>query len=383
VVTDKGVEAPRPFFSVAEILRASERGEGPAPLAAALRESVARHMVADVPVGVFLSAGIDSTTLAALAAETRGAGLEAVTLGIRTFQGTAEDEVPLAADVARTIGARHRVVWIEPEDFAAAREDVLAAMDQPSVDGVNVYFVARAAKAAGLKVALSGLGGDELLGGYDTFAKAPRLAGALGSVPLARPLGRGLRVVAAPLLKLLARPKWAGLFEYGTNVADAWLLRRGLYMPWELPEVMDPDMARDGLSQLRLPERLAADAAGIAEPWRQVQALETGWYMKNQLLRDADWAGMAHSLEIRVPLVDPVLFEHLAPWLGPEGPSKADLARVPGILPSALTDRPKTGFNVPIREWLAGGEGRDDRRPDESSLRGWAKLVYRASISRT
>jgi asparagine synthase (glutamine-hydrolysing) len=376
VVTEKGVETPRPFFSIAEILRNSGQGQGGPPLAAALRESIARHMVADVPVGVFLSAGLDSTTLAALAAETRGAGLEAVTLGIRAFQGTAEDEVPLAAEVANAVGANHRVVWIEPEDFASARADLLAAMDQPSVDGVNVYFVARAARAAGLKVALSGLGGDELFGGYDTFAKVPRLAGALRNVPLARGFGRALRVVGAPLAKLFARPKWAGLFEYGTSVADAWLLRRGLYMPWELPDVMDPDLAREGLGQLRLPERLAADVAGIGEPWRQVQILEMGWYMKNQLLRDADWAGMAHSLEIRVPLVDAALFARLAPWLGREGgPDKAAMARVPGNLPPALIARPKTGFAVPIREWLA-------QKPGGGSLRGWAGLVYRASLSR-
>ncbi|MCC7017722.1 MAG: asparagine synthase (glutamine-hydrolyzing) [Rhodospirillales bacterium] len=394
-VTAKGVESPRPFFSIAEILRNSEQGRGGPPLAEALRESIARHMVADVPVGVFLSAGIDSTTLAALAAETRGAGLEAVTLGIRAYRGTAEDEVPLAAEVANAVGARHRIVWIEREDFAGAREDLLAAMDQPSVDGVNVYFVARAARAAGLKVALSGLGGDELFGGYDTFAKVPRLVGALRAAP--RSLGRTFRVVAAPLLKRLARPKWAGLFEYGASVADAWLLRRGLYMPWELPEVMDPDMAREGLGQLRLPERLAADAAGIAEPWRQVQALEMGWYMKNQLLRDADWAGMAHSLEIRVPLADSTLFARLAPWLGRgragesprayndasrsgrAGPTKADMARVPGNLPAAVIARPKTGFKVPIREWVAGEEGKFEAA---RSLRGWAGLVYRASLSR-
>ena len=375
--TAKGAEPPRPYFSVADVLRRAAPGHGSPPLAAALRESVARHMVADVPVGVFLSAGLDSGVLAALAAETQGAaGLEAVTLGIRGFRGTRDDEVPLAAEVARAVGARHRVVWIEPEDFASARDDLLAAMDQPSIDGVNVYFVARAARAAGLKVALSGLGGDELFGGYDTFAKVPRLAGALGAVPCARPIGRALRVATAPLLKRFANPKWAGLLEYGTNASDAWLLRRGLYMPWELPDVMDPDMARAGLKELRLAERLGADVAGIAPPWRQVQALEMDWYMKNQLLRDADWAGMAHGVEIRVPLADSTLFQSLAPWLGREGGSdKAAMARVPGNLPGAVLARPKTGFTVPIREWLTG-------EPGANSLRGWAGLVYSASIFR-
>ncbi len=177
-------------------------------------------------------------------------------------------------------------------------------------------------------------------------------------------------------MKHFAHPKWAGLFELGASVPGAWMLRRGLYMPWELPEVMDPDLAREGLAALSLDERLAADVAGIASPWRQVQALEMGWYMRNQLLRDADWAGMAHSLEIRVPLVDQTLFRTLAPWLGMDGPTKADLARVSGNLPAALLARPKTGFNIPVRDWLAGEAG------DKRSLRGWAKRVYRASVSR-
>jgi asparagine synthase (glutamine-hydrolysing) len=370
--TEAGVENPKRYFSIAEILRTLRPGEGAAPLAEALRESVARHMVADVPVGVFLSAGIDSTVLCALAAECHGAGLEAVTLGVRAFQGTAQDEVPFAAEVARATGARHRVVWVGAEDFRAAREAALAAMDQPSVDGVNVYFVARAARAAGLKVALSGLGGDELFGGYDTFVKAPQLAAAVGALPISPALGRALRVAAAPLLKPFVHPKWAGVLEWGGDVAGAWYLRRGLYMPWELPEVIDAEMAREGLQALDLAQRLAADGDGLS-PWRQVQALEMGWYMRNQLLRDADWAGMAHGLEIRVPLVDATLFARLAPWLGPKGPTKADLARMADQLPPALAARPKTGFSLPIREWLAG---------PQVSLRDWARLVYRASVSR-
>ena len=118
-----------------------------------------------------------------------------------------------------------------------------------------------------------------------------------------------------------------------------------------------------------------------------------GWYMKNQLLRDADWAGMAHSLEIRVPLVDADLFRSLAPWLGPSGPGKADMARVPATLPAAVLARPKTGFAVPMREWLAPGgvmplgthshDGRQNNKvPGGNSMRGWAGIVYRASVSR-
>ncbi|MEK7820023.1 MAG: asparagine synthase C-terminal domain-containing protein, partial [Pseudomonadota bacterium] len=299
-------------------------------------------------------------------------------------QGTGADETVLAAEAARAIGARHRVVWVDAADFALERTRLFAAMDQPSIDGVNVFFVARAARRLGLKVALSGLGGDELFGGYDTFRKVPALAGALGRVPGVRALGRAARVIAQPIVRHFATPKWAGLFEYGTRVSDAWLLRRGLFMPWELPDVMDPDMAREGLARLSLGERLAADAEG-RDPWRAVQALEMNWYMKNQLLRDADWAGMAHSLEIRVPLVDATLFARLAPWVGRRqasgagGPDKRRMAEAAGRIPPALLDRPKTGFSIPVRDWLAGENG---NFAGETGLRGWARVVYRESFSR-
>ena len=375
VVTERGLETPKSYFSLRDLQRRDSPGPQP-PLAAALEDSVAAHMIADVPVGVFLSAGLDSTALAAFAARAAGGPLEAVTLGFRQFQGTAWDETILAAEAARAIGANHRVVWLEADDFAAERDRLFAAMDQPSIDGVNVFFVARAARRLGLKVAISGLGGDEMFGGYDTFRDVPRLVGALGWVPGGRTLGRALRVVTAPALKFFAPPKWAGLLEYGTRVSDAWLLRRGMFMPWELPEVMDPDMAREGLAALALGDRLAAETKG-RNSWRAVQALETNWYMKNQLLRDADWAGMAHSLEIRVPLVDATLFAALAPWLGrPGGPDKIKMARAAGGLPETLLARPKTGFVVPVRDWMANeGEEFSGAR----GWRGWTRFVYRAS----
>ena len=161
------------FFDLPGELSAARAGAG-VGLREALVDSVRAHLIADVPVGVFLSGGLDSTTLAALASE--AATVKTVTLGFDEFAGSARDEVPLAQAVARQVGSDHLTRRIRAADFAAARDGILAAMDQPSIDGVNTWLVARAARECGLKVALSGVGGDELFGGYDTFRRVPRLA---------------------------------------------------------------------------------------------------------------------------------------------------------------------------------------------------------------
>lgn len=371
-----GPHAPVAFADVPDALRdGAHAPEAPADLREALLDTVRAHLVADVPVGVFLSAGRDSATLAALAAETGGA-LRTVTLGFEEYRGTAHDEVPLAEATARHVGADHRTVWTTREDFAGAREDVLEAMDQPTLDGVNTYFVSRAAREAGLKVALSGVGGDELFAGYPSFRDVPRLVRAMRPVPAA--VGRAVRSAAAPILRRTTSPKYAGLAEYGGSWGGAYLLRRGLFMPWELAGVLGPDLARAGLDGLRPLAALDAAAAGQASDAARVTAMESTAYLRNQLLRDTDWASMAHGLEVRTPLVDWALLRALAPGVacGPGRVTKEALAAsARPALPDAVLRRPKTGFTVPVRDWLAadGGAGRPER-----GLRGWAREVYAA-----
>jgi len=376
-----GVGEPARYYAVAERIAAAEARAAERPvdpdsahmaMRTALLDSVRHHLVADVPVGVFLSAGLDSATLAALAAEC-GGGVETFTLGFDEYAGRPEDEVGLAETTAETLGTRHRTRRVRAADFRADVDRMLAAMDQPSIDGPNTYFVAKAAREAGLKVALSGLGGDELFGTYPSFSQIPKLRRGLGPLAAVPGLGRGFRAVAGGTLARLTSPKYAGLLEYAGSDGDAYLLRRGLFMPWELPDVLDGELVRDGWAALDQRARLAATTDGLATPHGRVMALETEWYMRNQLLRDADWASMAHSLELRVPLVDPVLFDALAPILvGPHKPAKRDMAQTPRFaLPAAVLDRPKTGFMIPVREWMAPTVGSGER-----GLRGWARAVY-------
>lgn len=337
----------------------------------AVLDSVKHHLVADVPVAVFLSSGIDSSVLAALACEASNVPPRSFTLGFNEFRGTAADETPLAEKLAASLGMPHTTAWVKRQDFEASAAALFAAMDQPTIDGVNVYFVAQQAARHGLKVALSGLGGDELMAGYPSFHDVPRMARWFSPAAHFPLLGRWSRRVSEPLVASLTSPKYAGLLEYGGTLEGAYMLRRGLFMPWELSRVMDPASAQEGWETLQTLAALKQSVPDGASSRLAVSALELSWYMRNQLLRDADWAGMAHSLEIRVPLVDATLFRAWA-TIAARYPSlnKRDLAATPPKpLPREIVHRPKTGFSVPVRDWI-GGEGTAER-----GLRGWARVV--------
>jgi asparagine synthase (glutamine-hydrolysing) len=364
-----GPATPRQHFSIAQCwsdasLVQPQRltaGDVQASVGEGLRDSVRAHLVADVPVSAFLSAGIDSSALCSLMTEQGGLITHAITLAFSEFAGSSADEVPLAAAFARSQGLQHHVRRVEQAEFVLDMPEILAAMDQPSIDGVNTWFVSKATAELGLKVAISGLGGDELFGGYPSFQELPRIVRAMywpGRVP---GLGAALRrVTASPLAFVPVHPKLAGLAEYGGSFAGAYLLKRGLFMPWELERVLPADQVREGLNQLDLPHSIESLLKPMPRlDWAKIAVLEASQYMRNQLLRDTDWASMAHSLEVRVPLVDHVLLSRLAPVLAHAGRSRGKhwLAMSPrGGLPAALRARPKTGFSTPLEGWLSDAE---------------------------
>jgi asparagine synthase (glutamine-hydrolysing) len=375
-----GMREPLRYFSVNEEFRKAEAAPGSlAPgeideqVRAIFSDSMRHHMVADVPVGLFLSSGVDSSALAALGAELNREKLHAITLGFREYRGTHDDETVLAERHAAQLGIRQTTRWIERSDFRDGWRGFFAGMDQASTDGVNSYLVSKAAAACELKVAISGLGGDELFGGYPSFRDVPRMR---RRVPRAPGAGRVLRALSAPILRHATSPKYAGLLEYGSSYAGAYLLRRALYMPWELPRLLGRERAAAGLAALRPVERIQETIDGLANERCIVSALELCWYLRNQLLRDSDWAGMSHGVEIRVPFVDATVLRALAPMLaGPNPPTKAQLAKaIPHPLAEDIALRRKTGFSVPVRDWLRQDLPRGSR---ERGLRGWARVVGR------
>jgi asparagine synthase (glutamine-hydrolysing) len=379
ICTEDGPGTPARYTNVAATL-ADARGRivSDSDIRAALRDSVRHHLVADVEVGAFLSGGVDSGALIGLMRDCGQQRIRACTLTYREFAGTADDEMPGAIDMARRYGVDHHVRSVAAAEFAEDLDAIFDAMDQPSVDGINTWFVSKACREMGLKVALSGLGGDELLAGYSTFRSVPRMfhrAGPLTKVPGAAKAARMLIRAFAPRLAR-RNPKALGVLDHAGTWAGAYLLRRAVLLPFELDGVMDPTMAREGLAELDLLGLLADSLR--PDPGSdngRVSALETCNYMRNQLLRDTDWASMAHSIEIRVPLVDFALLEAVAPRLASlkPGEGKILLANAPAIpVPTNVVARPKTGFGIPVGDWLRGDvEHHEDRR----TSRRWAHVV--------
>jgi asparagine synthase (glutamine-hydrolysing) len=387
-VDEAGPREPKAYASIAQ-----EFADGAAqPLArseindrvrTAALESVSAHLLADVEVGIFLSAGVDSGALLGLMRDAGQEKIRAITLAFEEFLGTQEDEAPLARKVAQHYGAEHIVRTVTEAEFRADLPLILEAMDQPSIDGINTWFISKAAREAGLKVALSGVGGDEILAGYPSFQDIPRWVSWL-RVPAAVP---GLGLAAAAILKATGlnrnNPKALGLLKYGGAYAGAYLLRRGLMLPDELNGVLDPDTLRIGLRRLKPVARIRQSMKPFPRsPLSRVAALESTNYMRNQLLRDTDWAGMAHSLEIRTPLVDTQLHRLLSsvtPGLV-TGMGKRALANAPTRpLPASVVNRTKTGFGVPTGHWA--GENSLGRGNKGLASRAWAGEVFKSSAA--
>lgn len=371
-------------FAVSDLWKGIEEShvnfENPSEqLRALLQETVNYHLISDVPIGVFLSAGLDSSSIAGFASESCKA-LNTVTLGFDEYKGTDRDEVPTAEAIAHYFGAKHFTQIINERDFIADFEMLLNAMDQPTIDGVNMYFVCRATQQAGLKVALSGVGGDELFGGYESFRQIPRVKRRLRPLKMLPGLGKLFRVITSGLIGRMTSPKYSGVLEFGNSVGGLYFIRRGLFMPWELPSIMGSDEAREGWKGLEMINSMNTSIDSLQYDHSQISVLEAEFYMRNQILRDADWSSMAHSVEVRVPLVDTYLWKGVAPLVHRYGMEKRDMAKtLENAIPRSIIDRPKSGFSIPVEKWLLKGSRGVAR---ERGLRGWALQLDRHWLSR-
>jgi asparagine synthase (glutamine-hydrolysing) len=327
-----------------------------------VKDSVRAHLVSDVPVSVFLSGGIDSGTIAGLASEL-GAQVEGITIGFDEFSSSHEDEVPAAAAVAAHFGLRHNVRRVTRDEFEHDIPLILDAMDQPSVDGVNTWFASKAVAERGYKVVLSGVGGDELFYGYSSMKQLPRhalLGKAIGAIPGARAL---FKAQCNYLSSRNAHPKVKGVPEFLTSLEGAYFLKRCLFLPQELPALMGEEQAQEGLARLGgSPPGMSK--AGAVNGAGGVCLLDSTLFLRNQLLRDSDWASMHHSLELRTPLVDAALLDAMKLYHTAfnRGEGKRMLANSPASpMPHEIINRPKSGFGLPMTKWLSQATERKDQ----------------------
>jgi asparagine synthase (glutamine-hydrolysing) len=333
-----------------------------------LEDAVRAHLIADVPVGLFLSGGLDSGALAALAARAQ-AGIRSFTL---SFPGTSYDEAPLARQVAERCGTQHTNIPLDGAAMLARIEEAVAALDQPTMDGINTYFVSWAAGEVGLKVALSGLGGDELFAGYASFANTAllkRLTRLAWFVP--RPLRRTTSPLVASIigtrLSRDAAGKAVAAWTDPDTLPHPYFYARALFPLGQLERLVEPrfrpsTVGAHGVTLeptwLGWLDRTASEA-GKLEPVAATAWLEMRCYMASTLLRDTDSVSMARSLEVRVPLLDTPLVEFVCAL--PDAArqrartQKALLVEaLAGLLPEEILGQRKKTFTLPWEEWLRG-----------------------------
>jgi asparagine synthase (glutamine-hydrolysing) len=331
----------------------------------ALRESVRLHLASDVPLGVFLSGGVDSSAVANLAQKASSTPVNTFTLA---FEEEAFSEGAIARQVAGAIGTTHREIVLTESQFAADLPSALNTLDQPTFDGLNSYYISKAVREAGLTVALVGTGGDELFGGYSSFRAIPSL---LRWERRSRMMPARCKVLAATIAGKMLSPskgntppqmKWAklsGMVKAGTDIVALYQLAYALFLPEYQGKLLADDLHDTELISglpadlhARLREEIASHS-----PLSATSVMELRCFLGERLLRDTDAASMAVSLETRLPLVDSTLTEvvnalpdtdryanlgskHLLRKIGLEG------------LDPALFDRPKSGFVMPFDRWI-------------------------------
>jgi asparagine synthase (glutamine-hydrolysing) len=328
-----------------------------------LAEAVRIRLVSDVPLGAFLSGGLDSSGIVGLMRQATSGTIRTCSM---VFEEQEYSEAPYARAMAEHVGAEHFERVITASDLAGELHNIFAAMDQPTIDGVNTYFVSQTAKQAGLTVALSGLGGDELFGGYpNTFSGVPQMLHSLQRaqrMPGGAMLARGA-IGLLPQKHRLARVQDALGRE--VSPASAYLTRRGLFSLEQVKALVTPEIWEEGRKKFDTIAHIAsrADYNGRAVSqsddlfgWTSRAELST--YTHHQLLRDTDVMSMAHSLEVRVPLLDHVLVERvlrLPRELKQQGSGPKPLlnAALQNVLPDAISKRTdKQGFTFPFDRWI-------------------------------
>lgn len=310
-----------------------------------LEAATRRHLVSDVPFGVFLSGGIDSSALAGLVSRVADEPPKTVSV---VFEEQAFSEERYMRMIVDRFHTDHTEVTLGHSDFLGDLPAAVAAMDQPTFDGVNTYVVSRAARGAGLTVAHSGIGGDELFAGYDSFRNVPRLDELRRRVsPFAtRLMGRAVGAVYGRSDRGRKLSRW---LRGSDGDLSAYELQRELFSPPGRAGLVPGARPVEGPCEPRL-----------EDPVNDVSLRELDTYMRNILLRDADVMSMAHSLELRVPFLDHELVELVAPlpgaWkVGGATPKALLVDAVRDLLPSGVYERKKAGFTFPFEDWMRDG----------------------------
>lgn len=320
-----------------------------------LRNAVNRRLVSDVPFGAFLSGGIDSSAVVALMSEV---AVKPVQTFCVTFDESDFSEAKFARIIAEKYKTVHHEIHLSPGDFLESLPEALDAMDHPSGDGINTYVVSKATKKAGITMALSGLGGDELFAGYDVFNRSLEIERKhwLNTVPFI------LRKTAAGWIRAKGQSsstdKKADVLSLrDIHFENFYPITRRVLSEEQIGSILKTPVAAPNRVH-EIAQRVQKSAPGQETIISKVTLCEISTYMQNVLLRDADQMSMASALEVRVPFLDYLLVEYVL-GLGdemkyPVTPKKLLVDALDGLLPPEITDRRKMGFVFPWEHWMRG-----------------------------
>jgi asparagine synthase (glutamine-hydrolysing) len=324
-----------------------------------LSESVKRHLLSDVPVGIFLSSGIDSTIVASLAAQHQ-TNIEAFTVGFTDAED--HSEAGLAEKTAGALSIPHQTLWLSENEAKDAALPWLDSLDQPSMDGLNTYVLSKCLRDSGIVVALSGQGGDELFGGYPSFQDVPRL---LRLVGLVRKLPSSLQPSAIAILStgrgVAFREKLVNMIQVGADLRGLALQRRRCFSDTQITQLLCEGPSHEVVRNHYLePSEFAELPISDDDPIHAVSLLESKFYLGNTLLPVGDSSGMSHGLEIRVPMLDRPVLNAVLGMPGdlrlPNGTADKHLLRhaFATCLRPELTRQSKRGFVLPVKRWMKG-----------------------------
>lgn len=310
-----------------------------------LQKAVERHLIADAPIGVFLSGGVDSSIISLLACADKQTRLNTLSLYFEENDFSEKKYQDILLDQMNCGRSQH---LLKEEEFHAFFPTILKAMDQPSCDGINTWFISKFARENGLKAVLSGIGGDELYGGYPSFKRMQKV-NLLEKLP--EKILKSGKYSGAKALKRL------GYLSLG-GAAGKYLFLRGQFIPSEIARQLD--MPEGQVWKILADQPVFKNIEDIS-PFDQASWLELNMFMQNQLLRDVDVMGMAHGIEIRVPFLDKDFVDlsmKISDPVKSEGqlPKQLLIDAFRDILPEAIWNRPKMGFGFPFKKWLTNEE---------------------------
>jgi asparagine synthase (glutamine-hydrolysing) len=318
----------------------------------ALKESVDYHLTSDVPVGIFLSAGIDSSVLAGLIKENGVKNLIGITIYFDEFLNTSLHELNDAKKVAKYYNIHHYTRKVTKKEFLEDLPKIFEAMDQPSIDGINTWYASKAAAELKLKVVISGIGGDELFFGYNHYRRIVKLESLLKILRNIPFFYFTCNVIGKLFYFITKNNKFNFLSKYLNSIKDLWFLKRSF------------SLSKNGINQKFNNNEFSKKFSFFyrtikyfsSNPYLALAELEVKNYLRNTLLRDSDWASMYHSIELRTPFVDYYLLKNLKNVIVyfPQYSKKILLnSTLEKKLPKFILKRKKTGFAIPIKDWLS------------------------------